>query len=297
MNIFIALLSPFFYAATNLLDSKIEKQMGNNATVTTFYTIFTSVAFTILVAVYFQVYFPKQIDLIYLLPLAIINILYLIPYYKAIELADTSVVASLFSLNRIFVLAMAYIFLGEVLNSWQFAGFILIILGCFFLTFDWKKRHPKRVLYFMAFSTFLIASEGIILKLALVDLKWYELFVWTGLIVFILNLGQLFLPKLRRKIVTGFRNYKKNIGIILTEELFTFLGYACYVYSLSKMDLLLFKAIDSVQPLFVLFLAVISHKIFGVKLHEDEHLKNIEQKIFWFLVILLGVFAVMGWEK
>jgi drug/metabolite transporter (DMT)-like permease len=188
MNLIIAFLNPLFYAVTNLLDEKIEKGMGREPQVTTFYTIFTSIVFAVAVGLWFGVRLPPAEYWVYLLPLALINVLYLIPYYKSVELADTSVVVSLFSLNRVFTLFLAYIVLGEYLNWWQGIGFVLVILGCFFLTFDWKKHHPKKVMYLMGLSTLLISAEGIVLKLFLDTALWYEVFVWTGASVFFVNL-------------------------------------------------------------------------------------------------------------
>jgi uncharacterized membrane protein len=104
-------------------------------------------------------------------------------------------------------------------------------------------------------------------------------------------------PEVGRKIVSNFSNYRKNFRIIFVEELFTFLGYISYIYALSQIDVLVVKAVDSVQPLFVLLLGVAIHKLFGLKLHEDDHLKNIEWKLFWFFIILTGVFAVVWFEK
>jgi drug/metabolite transporter (DMT)-like permease len=284
MNLIIAFLNPLFYAVTNLLDEKIEKGMGREPQVTTFYTIFTSIVFAVAVGLWFGVRLPPAEYWVYLLPLALINVLYLIPYYKSVELADTSVVVSLFSLNRVFTLFLAYIVLGEYLNWWQGIGFVLVILGCFFLTFDWKKHHPKKVMYLMGLSTLLISAEGIVLKLFLDTALWYEVFVWTGASVFFVNLLQIFVPEVGRKIVSNFSNYRKNFRIIFVEELFTFLGYISYIYALSQIDVLVVKAVDSVQPLFVLLLGVAIHKLFGLKLHEDDHLKNIEWKLFWFFI-------------
>ena len=115
--------------------------------------------------------------------------------------------------------------------------------------------------------------------------------------VFLLNLFQLLIPGVGRKIIKGFKDYKKTFKLIFVEEFFTFLGYATYIFALSTMPVLIMKSIDSVQPIYVMLIAVFSHKLLGLKLHENDHLKNIEKKLFWFVAIMAGIFLVVYFEK
>ncbi len=293
MYIFTAFLSPLFHSFTNLLDEKIDKGIGGHPVSCTFFTILVSCIFTVPFYFLFDIRFPDSQTLLFLLPIGFINVIYLIPYYKSLLISDTSVVASLFSLNRVFTLFFAFIFLGETLSWLQALGFIIIIASCFLLTFDWKKKHPKKVLFYMTLSAGIISVEAILYKFSLDKIPWYEAFFWASVFVFLINLLQLLIPTTRRVITKDFSKFIKTSKYVVAEELCSFLGAMTYVFSLSYISVFVMKAVDSVQPFFVIFSALLLKFFFNTKIHENTHLKNIEKKLFLFVCILVGVYLVI----
>lgn len=59
----------------------------------------------------------------YAVAVSFISVFYLFPYYAALRETDTSVVAALFSLERVFVPLWAYLIVGEVVKPSQYVGF------------------------------------------------------------------------------------------------------------------------------------------------------------------------------
>ena len=69
---------------------------------------------------------PKAISVnqvFLILIIAMIEVFYQIPYYKALQNTDTSVVTSLFGFGRIFTPLFAYFIIKEVLSPMQYIGF------------------------------------------------------------------------------------------------------------------------------------------------------------------------------
>jgi drug/metabolite transporter (DMT)-like permease len=96
--------------------------------------------------------------------IAIIEIGYLFPYYWSLREIDTSVVASLFSLGKVFIPLFAFFVLSERLALIQYFGFFLIIGSSAALSFDRTKLKLNRSFFFMAIVSLVLMGEAILYK-------------------------------------------------------------------------------------------------------------------------------------
>lgn len=87
-----------------------------------------------------------------------LDIVYLYPYYTAMKVIDTSIVAALFSLGQITIPVMTYLWLDERLSLTQYIGFAIIIMSSIALSIKGTKI-PKlnRAFYYMVGASLLRA--------------------------------------------------------------------------------------------------------------------------------------------
>jgi drug/metabolite transporter (DMT)-like permease len=293
MNIFLSLLSPFLYAFSNILDENMGEKMSGHPITLVFYSSLVTLFFALCMLPFFPISIPDAKYFWYFLVLGMLNTVYLIPYYEALLLSDTSIVVSLFSLEKLFSIILAIIILGETLSPIQIFGFLLVVVSCFLLTFDFKKRRSGKVLYLMSLSSFIISFESIIAKLAFANVSWYDLVFWTAIFISFTSVCYLLIPRVRKDIFRQKNNLKKIYKTLFLTNIFTNAGQLCFYAALFGMPVFLFKTIDSIQPIFVVLIAIILETFFKQKEHENIHLKNLEWKLFIFLVIILGIYLVV----
>jgi uncharacterized membrane protein len=108
---------------------------------------------------------PPGIPALSLIPIFIIasllDVLFLIPYYQAMQEEDASVVAALFSLTRVFTPIFAYLLLNERLTLTHYVGFGLITLGGMALSSDsLRKFKLNRAFWLMLASSAMISLDS-----------------------------------------------------------------------------------------------------------------------------------------
>lgn len=287
----IALLSPFFYGFATILDNYLTNKLTKTVWVLVFFSgipLFTPLVFL------FQ---SPGIPPLSLFPLlfvaALIDVLYLYPYYKALQFEDTSVVVSLFSLGRIFVPILAFLFIREVLQPIQYLGFFIVILAGAALTFNRKKLRLNKAFLYMCLAALLIAIQAVIYKYIFSQVTWSTGYVWMALCYFAIVLCFLFVPRLRRAIREQIRDFRKFGSFFALEELFSAFGAMASTYAISLAPVTIIKGIDSASPFFVLAYAVLFKRFFPNLFREDIARESVLKKAFLFIIVIVGIILVV----
>ncbi|MFA6098056.1 MAG: EamA family transporter [Patescibacteria group bacterium] len=288
--IFVALLEPIFHAFANILDSNLANRLFKNAWLL---SLIITVAVTIFTPFVWLLDPPKFFPL-HLLPYFIIvgaiELLYVYPYFKALQGDDTSVATSLFSLGKILVPILAFFLIGETLRPVQYAGFLLIIAASVALTFNPKARlWFNRTFFYILLSSALLAVEVVIFKYIFTQVSWGTGYVWTVVIASAIALAAL-LPQLRR---TDTRQelvaLKKNYWLILLVGGASFLGNIGFSYAIFAVPATVSRSIDSFQPFFVLLYAILFKRYFPLAFKESTNRRSLIKKIVLFAVMVIGV--------
>ena len=226
--------------------------------------------------------------------LAAINVLYMYPYYKALEQGDTSNVVALFSLSQLFVPILAFIFVGEVLAPMQYLGVLLIMVGGIALSLQKGKRIPlNAAFWWMLLCAFILSFEYILYKIAFASVNWVTGFTWPVLLTFAFSMLLLIPPRARKNIVGNWPIFTKRIGLFGVEEATTFLGIAASTYALTLAPVTLVKAIISTEPAFVLLLALLFSRRFPDFFRERIDYRSVRNKLLLFVVIGAGLLLAL----
>lgn len=228
--------------------------------------------------------------------LALIDIIYLYPFYTAMKVIDTSIVAALFSLGQITIPIMTYFVLGEMLSLTQYIGFMIIIMASIALSIKGSKI-PKlnRAFYYMVGASLLRAFYVVLEKYVLdLDGNWVNMVIYPNLISGFIPFSFFLVGKWRTDIVKNFPPYMHKFKIFALNEFLCFLGLVCTVYGLSGLSPVVSASIGATQPIFLLSISFLLLNRFGFRLKEKITRKVMMKKLFCFVLIILGVVLVVN---
>ncbi len=295
MILFIAFLSPMFYATAVLIESLLSNYTFKHQTTMIFYISMMNCVFLPLVLFFGHPTLPQGNMLRFYLLLAVIDVGYLYPYYSAMKVIDTSIVSALFALGQVIVPILSFLILREVLNLHQYIGFMIIILASIALSIKGDKV-PKlnRAFYYMMLSSFMLSSRIIFVKLVIKEEgNWVNLVFWPNLISGIIPLGLLFIKKYRKDIVKHFPPYLHKCPLFALNEFVYFWAVTTETYGVSKLSPVVSASIDRMEPIFLLAISGFLLYVFNIKLKEKITMRILLKKLFCFVLMILGVILVV----
>lgn len=290
MWILIAFVSPILHGFSSILDNYLANKLFKNLWTLIFYSSLLNAVFLPFVLLIQVPDLPSLQFLPFFFLIGLIEVFYLLPYYKALQNEDTSVITALFSMGRIFVPILAFFIVKEVLSLTQYIGFLIIIISSVAVTFNGRiKFRINKSFLLMVLSALLLSIEAVTYKYLFGNVSWSTGFVWPVIFSFVIALFFLLIPKLRRDILENRRNFIKNLSVFTSEEILTFGGSATAVYAISLVPVTLVKGIASFQAFFVLVYAITLHRFFPHVFKENIDRKSIVKKAIFFLLMIVGV--------
>src|SRR4030042_2893723 len=160
MNWFLyAFLAYAFVSVANITDKfLVEKHIKDSSIIVLFTGV---VACVVGLIVYVLRGFPvlTPLQLIFVLAAGVFLELFLLPYFRALELEDASTVVPLFRIGHVFTLLLSYIFLHEILTARQYVGFIFLLGSGIVLSLSAKTKQWRLTpaFWLMMLSSFLFA--------------------------------------------------------------------------------------------------------------------------------------------
>ena len=292
----VAFFSPIFGALATAIESRLSNNVFKHQTTMIFYISLMSWVFLPLCLIFGTPSIPTQKAMFCYLGLAMIDVIYLYPFYTAMKVIDNSIVAALFSLGQITIPIMSFLFLGEILNLEQYIGFIIIIMSSVALSIKGTKI-PKlsKAFYYMVFASLLRSGYVVLEKYVLIeDENWINMVVYPNIISGLIPFSFLFVRKWRRDIAKNLPPYYNKFKIFVLNEFICYLGLLAQVYGMSGLSPVVSAAVGATMPMFLLSFCYIGLKKFNIPLNEKITKQQLVKKIFCFVLILLGVVLVVN---
>lgn len=293
--ILIAFLAPAFGATACIIESRLSNCTFKRQTTMIFYISLMNCVFLPLVFVFGLPSVPTWQSLLCYAGLALIDVLYLYPFYTALKVIDSSIVAALFSLGQITIPLLSFLFLGEVLSLTQYIGFMVIIMSSVALSIK-GTRIPKlsRAFYYMVFASLLRAVYAILEKYVLIeDSNWVNMVVYPNLISGLIPFLFFFRQKWRKDIIKNFPPYLDKFKIFAVNEFICFLEVVAQVYGMSGLSPVVSSSIGATEPIFLLGFCYFMLKKYNIPLNEKISPQVLMKKLFCFVLIILGVILVV----
>ena len=295
---FIALGAPFLWAIVNIADQYLVKKYSVGHKGSGGLVLFSSligIVIAILIGIFtvgiFQI---STIDKILLFISGGLSIAWIIIYLYTIEIEDISFIVPWFSAVPIFGYILGYIFLGEILSSYQLIGSAIVLLGVILISIDFsleeKFKFKWKPAFYMIIACLIIAVIGVIFKyVTITDRFWISSFwEYFGLGVFGMFI-YIYVPKYRREF--SYMNKmggKKIFALNTASELLTVVGNLLTNYAILLAPIAMVYLVGSIQPAIVLLLVIIGTKFFPKIIAEKIHHQVLIPKIIAIIIMIIG---------
>ncbi len=293
--IFIALLAPFFDAITTIMECALSNKTFKRPTSMIFYISIMDAVFVPLVFIFGMPSLPSSQCLLIYFILGMFDLLYLYPYYTAMKVIDTSIVAALLSLGQIIITILSFIILNEVLTLHQYIGFAIIVMASIALSIKGGKI-PKlsRAFWWMLFSSLAVSCRLILAKYTMVvDENWINTVVYPCIISGSIPFIFLLFPRMRKNIFNNFVSYKNKFKIFALNEFLCFILMCCLIFGLSALSPVASAGISALQPIFVMMICYFLSVLYNFTFKEKITIRTMLKKFFCFVLIILGVILVV----
>ncbi len=293
LGIILAFFGPIMHGWANIIDNYFTNKIFKKLEV----LVFISQIFgLLLLPIVCFIDLPHLVSiqaLIILFIIALIEILYLFPYYYSLRHADTSVVAALFSVGKLFVPLFAFLFIHEQLSSYQYIGFFILTLSSIILSVDFKKMSLNKAFAAMLGVSMMLAAQSILLKYVYESgVGWGSSVFWMNLFQFIIASSFLLNPKNFNELSVSVTKIKSVGKLFLLTEILSWGGTLSGYYALYFIPVSISKGIGSTQPVFVLIYAFLFMK-FAPKLFKEYLGKDgVMKKIALFILTIIGVILI-----
>ena len=297
MWLFIAFLAPVFYGWSSIFDNFLANQKFKNPLTLAFYTSLFNIVFLPIVFLIQKPTLPAFELFPIFVGLGLVNVLYLYPYYRGLQVEDTSITISFFSFGRIFIPILAYFIIGEIITIPQYIGIFLIIMSGFFLSLSQSQLNFRfsNAFGYMMIAAFIVSLEGVLLKYLFEHgVQWSAAVGGEMAMSFLIIASFLIHAKFRKNVAMEFVNFKRNAHIFGIEEGFTFLAFSAEALAIKLAPVSLAKSISTFTPLFVLFYAFLFSKHFPFLFKEKIDSGSIIKKIVLFIIMIFGVLLLVS---
>jgi len=294
--IIITIFAHFLNAVVYLIDKNIVTNTVLRPVAYTFYSGIFQILFLALIPM-FGFTFPETKYLAVGIFDGALFILALMIFYKSLKLSEASRVVPVAGATiPLFTVPWAYVILNETLTVWQFAAFIFFILGGALLSskFESGKISMVKGVFLAAIAGFLFALYYTLIKFLYLHISFFDGFIIIQIGGFLGALMLLVSSKNRNIILSAPKTVKKKTaGLFIPNKILAALTAIMIFYAISikGSSVAIINSLQSVQYVFLLFLAIILSKKLPGLYKEQINKSVIVQKVA--AIVLIGIGLVL----
>jgi len=302
--LFIALLAPILWAATNHIDKLLVSRYFKGSTIGALAIFSSLIGLVILPIIYIVNPNVLTIGFSNALLLVLSGFFYIIAtviYLYAIQKDEASIVVPLFQTIPIFSYVLALIFLNEQLNTGQILAGLVIIFGAIILTLELnlsqKVKFKADVFWLMMASSFVYSLNLFLFKFVGISGGFWQTSFWEyfGFIV-AAGIIWIFIPKWRQdflNILNGFKSNALNIfSINALNETLNIVAKMIFNFASLLAPLALVSLVNGFQPIFVFIFGIILTLLWPSLGKESITKKDLVQKFIAIVIILFGAYLI-----
>ncbi len=300
---FLALVGPFLYALTNHIDKTLlEKYFKEDGVVVLI--IYSALLSLALVPIAFfmdtTVLSVSMTNMLVLAGVALLDVILLWAYLKAMEGDEPTVVIVFYQLVPVLGLVFGYFILGEVVSSMQLSAMAVILVGTSLVSFEMSEEHgfklkKKTIGYMLIACTCWALESTIFKKVALEENVWRSVF-WEHLVLGMVGIGIFALmPKYRKRFMRQFwKNSGQVVGINAANEALFMAGNTVMAFAAMLAPVALVLLVNSYQPIFVMAIGVLLAVFFPKLANEKLSKYHIAQKLVAIVITGVGTYLLLG---
>ncbi|VVB72636.1 EamA-like transporter family protein [uncultured archaeon] len=311
-----AFLGTIFFSAAGVIDKLLLGSYAEDSRSYIICQIIAQQVFTIPIILFVGADFAYPESILALL----FGCLQVVPtffYMRALQMDEASKVTALEFVYLVFVFMGSVLLLGEMMDLKQCAGGILLVVGSILISCrksNCESMHsggpaPKwfslnGIASFAALSPaikpflpywILTAAYYLTLKYLLISIDEWHLYTWSSLGNLVAVLPLLIIPSTRRDVFGFFSRKGIAVGVLISEEVFQFLGIISSIFAYSLGSVSLVSSIGALQPIMtVLIILALGLIVPGIAkdLNEKTDWIAMMQKGLAFMVMIVGIYLV-----
>ena len=215
-------------------------------------------------------------------------------YFKAVQLEEISRIVPIFYLAPAFIAILAAIFLGEIFPPVIYLGIFLLIVGAILvISKNLKKITFGKAFWFMAFASCLTSIYSVLTKYLLSFADFWTIFAYS-----VLGAGITSIPiviKHYKELIQVIKKSGANsLYFMFTSEILSALGLLIFTFAKETGYVTLVNALSSIQPFFVLLIAIIISSFNPKILQEEISKRTVVQKFIAIVMMFVGVILITG---
>lgn len=297
--LFIAIISYFILAIVFIVDKFLLSRTALRPLAYAFYVgILGGISSLFLIPFGFSSMPLRQVIISFIA--GILFIFAILCFYKSVRLGEVSRITPIIGgAVPIFTFVLTYFFLGERLNFNQLIAFLFFVLGGIILVWPRKKirlmsgeaktslikRLPLAILASLFFS-----GSYVLTKFIFMEQSFINGFVWIRLGGILGAVLLLFWPNAREAIFKTSKSIKlKTSGLLVANKTLSALAFILLSYAVYLGSVTLVNALQGVQYVFLLVIAIFLSKKFPQIIREQISQGIIIKKIIAVLFICIGL--------
>ncbi len=296
MGIFFAIASGAIFGITNYIDKFLLEKHNISPVVITVYSglfAFITGLFILLITGFYPIDLKT---LLILLGSGFLTAIYLLPYYKALTLDETSLVVPLLQTYPVFVLILGFIILGETLSYRQYLGSFLMIFAGVLLTIKTIKGKIfklRKSFFYIMLSAFLFALAQVLYKFGVSEIPFWNTLPYEGFGIAIGALAIFSFKKNKALFKKETKKLKRQafLFIGINEAIYILARYTGY-FAISLLSVSLVSVLAGFQPLFTLIYGIILSLWFPHIVKEVITKKTLGLKLVSILMIIVGSYFI-----
>lgn len=294
--IFFSLISRAFWAGDNIVDKLLIGKYIKNPYVLTLLGGIAPLIISIFIILFYKLQWIGLIPTIVILLAGIIQIVAVFAFYRALAKEEVSRVIPLFQLTPVFVLILSAVFLKESLSINQYLGFILILLGGFFISLKRIEGVFKlrEAFWWMILSSLIYGVQAIINKSLYVKYPYLDLTFYQGIGIFIPTFALLtFSSKSRNSFIKEFSNLNRTGWIIVVlAAIFIAGAYLSGLWAFRTGSASLISVLRGFQSIFIFIFSLVLSIWLSKILKEEITGGVLLTKIIAISLMLVGLFFI-----
>lgn len=290
--VLFVIIASALWGFCNIIDQILRKRYIKDSVVLSIYFGFSGLLL-LLIPLFKEVAIPPLFDILILLVVGILGIFGAMLYVYSISVEEVSRVVPLWGISPIFVLLMAFLFLGERLTSSQLLAFFLILAGCFLISLRHIKGLFKlsRAFFPMVLSGFIFAVTSILIKFIYSRMDFWTTLVWLGIGQVTASLLILLFKKHRTNFIKSLKSLKPQIaGVVVVNESIAVIARIFYNYALLLGPVSLVYVLSGTGGFFVLLYATLFSLFLPEMVKEEITKKVLLTKIIAIILIFAGLY-------
>jgi len=214
-------------------------------------------------------------------------------YFKAVKIEEISRVIPLLYLSPLFVSILAAAFLREIFTPIKYLGIFLLVTGAVSISSkNFIKFGFGKAFWFMVVASLTLSLNSVITKYLLNFVDFWTIFSYIRIGAFFALIPIFFFSFKDLKLAVR-ENGKKTIIVMSLNEILALFAVILITIAMTKGYVTLVNALSSVQPFFVLLIAVILSVFYPKILKEEIGKSAILLKLIAITLMFVGVILII----